>query len=253
MITALVVCGLLAIRPIVPSSEALTLAVGPAPGLALEQQADQKIPIVSVEGAGTEDVVTGVPFSATIAIDTTRTLPDGARIVNHSTEQVARDSAGRTRRELRLANVGALQVASPTIVLIYDPTSGLAYTLDPATHRARVTKPQPRSATPAAAESSDRKVVRESLGTQTIEGLSAQGTRTTWTIPAGAIGNDRPISISVEVWYSPDLHTVVLRKRSDPRVGESVYRLTGIRRAEPAPGLFKIPAGYKVISSDSDR
>ena len=84
----------------------------------------------------------------------------------------------------------------------------------------------------------------ESLGTQTIEGVQATGTRTTRTIPAGEIGNERPIEITSEVWTSPDLQTVVLSKRSDPRMGETVYKLTNIQRAEPDPSLFQVPSGF---------
>jgi len=86
----------------------------------------------------------------------------------------------------------------------------------------------------------------ESLGTQTIEGVQATGTRTTRTIPAGEIGNERPLEITSEVWTSPDLQTVVLSKRNDPRIGETVYKLTNIQRAEPDPSLFQVPSGFSV-------
>ena len=84
----------------------------------------------------------------------------------------------------------------------------------------------------------------ESLGTQTIEGVSAEGTRTTRTIPAGEIGNERPLEITSEVWTSPDLQMVVLSKRNDPRIGETVYKLTNIQRADPDPSLFQVPSGF---------
>jgi hypothetical protein len=84
------------------------------------------------------------------------------------------------------------------------------------------------------------------LDPQTIEGVPVEGTRTTVTIPAGAIGNELPIEIVNERWYSPELKTVVLSRRSDPRLGETVVRLTNLTRAEPAADLFEIPAGYRV-------
>lgn len=86
----------------------------------------------------------------------------------------------------------------------------------------------------------------ESLGTQAVEGVSATGTRTTTTIPAGAIGNEQPIKIVSESWYSDELQTIVLTRRSDPRFGETTYKLTNIVRAEPAPALFEVPAGYTI-------
>ena len=66
------------------------------------------------------------------------------------------------------------------------------------------------------------------------------------TIPAGQIGNERPIEIVTETWFSPELHTMVLRKHSDPRLGDSTYRLTDIKRNEPDAALFQPPPGTKV-------
>jgi hypothetical protein len=96
------------------------------------------------------------------------------------------------------------------------------------------------------AYSSDAEVSRESLGRQTIEGVEAEGTRVTFTIAAGKIGNERPIVTVNERWYSPELQTVVLSKNSDPRMGETTYRLTNISRSEPDPSLFQVPADYTV-------
>jgi hypothetical protein len=88
--------------------------------------------------------------------------------------------------------------------------------------------------------------VQEQLGKQTIEGVEAEGTRTTITIPAGEIGNERPIEIVSERWYSPELQLVVMTRHSDPRTGETTYKLTNINRAEPAKTLFEVPAGYTI-------
>jgi hypothetical protein len=95
----------------------------------------------------------------------------------------------------------------------------------------------------------DQNFKTESLGRQTIEGVQADGRRTTMTIPAGQAGNDLPIHIVVESWYSPDLQTTVLSKHSDPRNGETVTRVTNISRGEPARMLFEAPADYKLTES----
>jgi hypothetical protein len=87
----------------------------------------------------------------------------------------------------------------------------------------------------------------EDLGSQTMEGVFVTGVRTTRTIPAGQIGNEKPISIVTEVWTSPDLKTVVYSKRSDPRVGEQTFRLTGVARSEPDSSLFTVPADFKIV------
>ena len=87
---------------------------------------------------------------------------------------------------------------------------------------------------------------KESLGKQMFDGVEAEGTRNTVTIPAGAIGNERPILIVSERWYSAELQAVVMSRHSDPRFGETSYRLTNISRAEPDRSLFEVPAGYNV-------
>jgi hypothetical protein len=86
----------------------------------------------------------------------------------------------------------------------------------------------------------------ESLGTQVVNGVNADGTRTTHTIAAGEIGNDKPIQVVSERWYSPDLQTVVKSTRSDPRFGTTTFSLTNIQKAEPAAALFTVPADYTV-------
>lgn len=86
----------------------------------------------------------------------------------------------------------------------------------------------------------------ESLGKQLIEGVQAEGTRTTVTLAAGEIGNELPIAIVNERWYSPELQTIVMSRQSDPRFGETVYRLTNIDLSEPDKSLFEIPGDYTV-------
>ena len=90
-------------------------------------------------------------------------------------------------------------------------------------------------------------LTREDLGTQTMEGVLVTGTRMTRTIPAGKIGNEQPINIVTEVWTSPELKTVVMSKRSDPRTGEQTFRLTNIVRSEPDPSLFTVPADFRLL------
>ena len=94
-----------------------------------------------------------------------------------------------------------------------------------------------------------KKTTQEDLGQQTIEGVAANGTRSTTEIPAGAIGNEQPIRIVSEQWFSPDLQVLVLTKHTDPARGETIYRLTGIVRAEPARSLFEVPPDYTLQES----
>ena len=86
----------------------------------------------------------------------------------------------------------------------------------------------------------------EQLGTEMMGGVQAEGTRTIETIPTGAIGNDSPIEIITEVWYSPELDIVVKKLHSDPRSGKNVYQLVNIRREEPSSSLFQVPPEYTI-------
>jgi hypothetical protein len=89
-------------------------------------------------------------------------------------------------------------------------------------------------------------VKTETLGQQAMLGLTADGTRTTSTIEMGVIGNDRPIQVVSERWYSAELQTVVMTKRTDPRSGEEIFRLANVHRGEPGADLFLLPPGYQL-------
>ena len=181
-----------------------------------------------------------------------------------------RDSQGRTRIERTFPRPpGASGSAAPNFIEISDPLSGARYTLDPRSRTARklsfpsAAPPPPpgvtsqrlavQAATPAMppslpdSQAKRPEFSRESLGTQTIEGVLAEGSRTTVTYPIGAVGNDGPITTVSETWTSPELKMVVLSKNSDPRNGDSTTRLTNISRLEPDPSLFRIPSDYEIV------
>ena len=86
----------------------------------------------------------------------------------------------------------------------------------------------------------------EDLGTQDIDGIVAQGSRETTTIEAGAIGNEKPLTITSEHWFSPDLQMEVKSTREDPRIGKTTFKVGNLNRAEPDASLFQIPADYTV-------
>jgi hypothetical protein len=251
---------------------------GPPPGFNMMYQREKlpegEISFFSAEMAGPGEVVTAAPYTATAITESTQVLGDGNRIVNKTSAFVARDSQGRTRRETSLSRIGPLQVDSPKLIFINDPTTHSQYILQPGGEATKVvrseagwrTGPEIIDLRGARERSLKEKVIvrtqsvrerrqdketseqvkREDLGTQTIEGVSAEGKRETEIIPAGQIGNERPIEIVSETWYSPDLHTMVLRKHSDPRVGETTFRLTDIKRVEPDASLFQPPAGTRM-------
>jgi hypothetical protein len=90
------------------------------------------------------------------------------------------------------------------------------------------------------------KATTKDLGTRDIEGVKAQGKLRSYEIPTGEVGNRNPIVVSDESWYSPELQVTVLSKHSDPRSGDSIYRLSAIKREEPAAALFTVPSDYTV-------
>ena len=238
-----------------------------------------------------DKLVKGAPYSAQAVTEMTQILSDGNRIVNTSSAAVYRDGQGRTRREQTLKAIGNFSASSEPYktISINDPVAGVAYVLEPHSHTARKIQGLHIEATPAAGykvlssggggdnftfntstsgvvqlkratveartgEEKEKKDYRkEDLGTQTVEGVSATGTKTTITIAAGQIGNERAIEIVDERWFSPDLQTMVMTRHSDPRSGETVYRLTNINRAEPDHSLFEVPADYTVTEQSPGR
>jgi hypothetical protein len=216
-------------------------------------------------------VVKGAPYKAEAVTEVTQTLADGNKIARKTTSTVWRDSSGRTRREVTLAAVGPMVGKDmPRHVFIHDPVAGTTYVLEPDRKIARKMpafghglregheRPEGEERPGPGARFFNRRVKgpgpdgagenrqTESLGAQTVDGLEATGTRTTITIPAGSIGNERPIEVVSERWYSPELQVVVSSSHRDPRFGDNSYRLTGLQRVEPDKSLFEVPADYTV-------
>lgn len=198
-------------------------------------------------------VVQGEPFTAEISRESIQQLPDGNVIDRKSTGMIARDAEGRTRREMTLENIGPLAAEGkvPHLVIINDPVSGKAYTLNEDSKTAiEMVQTRRRSwrgkRHTASLPEFQSETATESLGEKTMDGVLVQGTRTTRTIPAGQIGNEKPLVITSERWYSPDLQTVVRLTRNDPRFGTTTYELTNISQSVPDQSLFRVPSGYKV-------
>jgi hypothetical protein len=217
------------------------------------------IGFLGFEGGMHERTVTGAPFTATFTTESTQTLADGNQIQHNSTGSIARDSQGRTRREMNLPAIGAFAVVSGQslshVVFLNDPVAGTHYVLEEDKKIAQQL-PEPPDRIPVQGKGfrigtrgetrNDAEEVTTSLGTQTIGGVSAEGTRYTRTIPAGEIGNTKPIVVVTERWYSADLQMMVMTKRSDPRSGDSTFQMTNVQRGEPSASLFQVPANYTI-------
>jgi hypothetical protein len=196
--------------------------------------------------------VTGAPFSAVQVTVHQQTLANGNVIQRQEQTNLFRDSQGRVREETTWT--GASGQGSRTSVTISDPVAQVVRRLNPQNKTAsEMAIRQPAAGTPGARmaggqglRQSAANVVKEDLGTQTLDGLTATGTRVTRTIPAGAMGNAQPIQIVRETWVSSDLKVPVMVKTSDPRFGTTTTQLTNIARNEPDASLFQTPAGYTV-------
>jgi hypothetical protein len=208
-------------------------------------------------------VVAGAPYSAQAVTEHIQTLADGNTIHSTTTVNVYRDTQGRTRREQEIGAVGSWAASGTPhkVITITDPVAGLIHTLSPDTQTDR--QMPFRSHNGAGEENGagmqarqrpeNPNVKTESLGTQTIAGVAAEGTRMTRTIPAGQVGNAAPLVVTIERWYSPELQTDVMRKEVNPQFGQTTFQLTNVVRAEPEASLFQVPSTYTVKSGRSFR
>jgi hypothetical protein len=221
-------------------------------------------------------VVKGSPFAAESVTEHVQRLGDGNRMVRKSAAKLFRDSEGRTRREHALTR-GDVAAASdgqePRLIVIGDPVGQVEYLVDTARGTLRKTRVSPalaearrqalgtessfgvlmptsaahRRAAEGDAAAPMPEPKKERLETQQVEGVMAEGTRITVTIPAGEFDNEQPFEVTHEQWYSPELQMVVLMKHNDPRFGETNFRLTNITRGDPSPDLFAEPQGYRTV------
>ena len=227
-------------------------------------------------------VVKNEPYQAQAVTEMKQTLADGSHILQTTTATVARDSDGRTVRIQKLSTMGpwrsssSSQGDSQTLTTIFDPVSKehIDFTSDSKVAHV-VTMPslppgalvgaegafsmvyagsaagtgqavtvQAQAIAPQASNGTEPKT--ESLGTETMEGVQATGTRIRKTIPAGTIGNDQDLVITHETWYSPELKLVIQSSQNDPRFGQTTFTLKNIQQGQPDETLFQVPADYKV-------
>lgn len=225
-------------------------------------------------GGGLLSGVKGHPVSADVIEETDQNLIDGNHTHRESHGRFFRDSEGRSRYEFG----GQMAGSEPLVhVQIFDPVQNVFIMLDsqskialvhyfgersgPANFEALPSTSQPAPAAqpgitlpaPASGQARIRTVdtpgiahhSREELGTMEIEGYTVKGTRFTTTVPAGAAGNDKPMT-TTEHWFSEELKTDLLIKDTSPWSGQHVRRLVNIHSGDPDPLLFQVPADYTV-------
>lgn len=204
-------------------------------------------------GLDSHKVITGAPMTATVSVTHDQTLSDGNTLHTDNTSTEYRDSQGRVRREVpfKLATP-ATGVTEGTMIVISDPVAGKRYVLNPqkkTAHEMPLHPPKPPHGNANGeppARPGEANVTTEALGSKTILGLPATGTRVTRTIPAGQIGNTKPISVVTERWISTDLQIPLSFTHNDPMMGTMTSTVTSVTRGEPDASLFQVPSDYKV-------
>jgi hypothetical protein len=186
--------------------------------------------------------IAGAPFSATVVIKSEQPLADGTVETQVTQMRIARDAQGRIRNERHMLMPEGTQGTPPLIsVHIFDPATRISYFFNPATMLAR------RQVVPPARLDGPMPGPTQDLGYTTLNGMQAKGTRTTRTVPAQASGTGKPVTVTDEVWYSEDLHMNLMEEHTDVRGGKQTVAILSIQREEPAPSLFEVPAGYKIV------
>jgi hypothetical protein len=198
--------------------------------------------------------VKNAPFQATVTLQVTRHLADGGTVVIQNHRLVVRDSQGNIYQERRTLvppdqepRVRSIEISSPVTHTKYFCDPGLTQ-CELRDYYAREEEPTVAAA-PGTNENPNFK--RTDLGTKTIEGVDAIGTRETLTIPAGARGNSAVMENTREYWYSPELQLNLRVLRITPLEGDQSLAITDLKLADPDPQLFVIPANAKIVDSRS--
>ena len=196
--------------------------------------------------------VPNAPFTSTVRAEWTRTLEDGTTLTLQNHRAVIRDSKGRIYQERRsLVPKDGQKESEVQRIEISDPSAHVKYFCFVESHTCYLNDYlAPTNADLPPAEfvgAGGASTTRQDLGKNIVNGLDAIGTLETTTINAGAMGNDRPISITKEFWYSPKLSLNLSVKRVDPLHGTQTFNVTDIGLADPDPKYFSLPAGYTVV------
>ncbi len=198
-------------------------------------------PISEVSGVFVTPVA-GIPFTATVIINSEEKLQDGTIAVKRTEAFIARNSSGKIRNERRML-VNESFHGTPTLlgVHIFDPVTRLSSFYLPGSG---IVQQKTLPPVPAGEPSYPG---AEDLGYTTLNGMQAKGTRITRTIPAQFSTTGKPVQVIDEFWYSEDLHMNLLERHVDPRSGEQTVAILSIKREEPPASLFEFPSGYKIV------
>ena len=211
-------------------------------------------PCVKVDGP-----VLNVPYSAQRRFTSVKKLADGTIDRSESGGSEARDSQGRTysagERQWTYLEGKKRVLKSEMLYRIDDPVANTDTRWDTTSKEAKVVHwpknaSEDASRAPCQADSFDSTMSTfgtvEKLGTKTFGDFLAEGTRSSYTVPAGQDGNDQPIVVVHETWYCPELKIVILETNDDPRSGKTRNELVNIVRGDPDVTQYLPPADYVV-------
>ncbi len=198
------------------------------------------------------------PFTADVEIVSHVPMPDGSEHVVTTTNHIARTSSGRIYNERRALRPAGLQ-GTPMLLSahIYDPSSRQSIMINPNLHLARevtlrAPEPTPTASLPPQQQPKLPGVTETDLGSQQMNGLELKGIRKQRTVPAEMSGTGKPVVITDDYWYSPELAIYVTIRHDDPRTGEQLVAVTHVQRAEPSAETFVVPPEYKVVDETTD-
>jgi len=178
-----------------------------------------------------------------VVLEYERIWPDGSSEIRRTINLIARDSQGRTHNETRRLMPEYFH-GSPDLmsVRLFDPLTRIRTIYEPALHIARqqFVPRQPKATAPP-----NPSIRIEDLGTTTLNGLQARGTRRINSIPDYDAGE--LIKVEDEFWYSEDLHLNLLLRHSDPGFGVETVGVSDLKRVEPPASLFQVPQGYRIL------
>jgi hypothetical protein len=186
--------------------------------------------------------VGGSPISAEQVEELTQTSPSGELVFETTTSHIYRDRAGRMRIEMTVETPNG---ESYHVTHLLDPVTSSSYILLMDSKIAFQTS-GPETGTfhvgfPAIGQPLPDRIWRtttESLGPRTIQGIEAEGTRTTHTAEG-----EPPLTAVEESWSSRRLGVTLVIQSSGP-TWKHVARLHAIDRHEPDHSLFIVPSDY---------
>lgn len=189
------------------------------------------------------------PFSAVVNTESIRQLANGTSITLKNHRAIARDRAGRIFQERRLlVPEDGKHESVVTQIEISDPVARELFICVPKEQVCQVEDFEaPAFQAPKSAASAVEGANLRALGKQSVSGVETVGTRETVIIEAGKIGNDSPIEVQREYWYSPQLGINLISRLQDPRVGIQNFEMSDIVLSEPDAKLFKVSSKMKVI------